>query len=144
LRVEPGDRDDTQAVEYAFPLSPELIAAKPTGIEVLVELSASPAGASDSVVQVTFNGRPIGEVKLPDAPEGPAAFLGVGSRYGYLVNLSFELSGEDLALLRDASASSLRLGSVQGGFTVFGEKSGRYAIDPTVIVVTEDVPRSAN
>lgn len=144
LRVEPGDRDDAQAVEYVYSLPPELLAAKPTRIEVLAELSAGPAGAHDSVVRATFNGPPLGEVTLPDAPEGPAAFLGGGPRYGYLVVLSLDLSADDLALLGDARAITLRLEPVHGGFTVFGEKSGRYVIDPTIIVVTEDVPGSAN
>jgi hypothetical protein len=144
LRAEPGDHDGAQAVEYAYHLSPELFAARPTRIEVLVELSASPAGARDSVVRATLNGRLLGEVKLPDAPQGPAAFLGNGSRYGYLVNLSSDLSAADLASLGEAKTLSLRLEPVTGGFTVFGEQSGRYSIDPTVIVVTENVPGSAN
>jgi hypothetical protein len=83
-------------------------------------------------------------VKLPDAPQGPAAFLGNGSRYGYLVNLSSDLNAADLASLGEAKTLSLRLEPVTGGFTVFGEQSGRYSIDPTVIVVTENVPGSAN
>jgi hypothetical protein len=144
LRVEPGEQDGAQAVEYSFALSPELLAAKPTQVDVLVELSAGPAGAHDSLVRATLNGWPIGEVTLPDAPEGPAAFLGAGPRYGYLVNLSLDLGAEDAASLRDARALSLRLESVNGGFTVFGERSGRYAIDPTIIIVTEDVPGLAN
>jgi hypothetical protein len=144
LRAEPGDHDGAQAVEYVYHLSPELFVARPTRIEVLVELSASPAGARDSVVRATLNGRLLGEVKLPDAPQGPAAFLGNGSRYGYLVNLSSDLSAADLASLGEAKTLSLRLEPVTGGFTVFGEQSGRYSIDPTVIVVTENVPGSAN
>ena len=142
LRVEPGDHDGTQAVEYAYPMPPELLAAKPIEIEVLLELSAGPTGAHDSSVRATLNGWSLGEVKLPDAPEGPASFLGAGPRYGYLVNLSLDLTTDDLVALQDARALSLRLEPVTGGFTVFGEKSGRYAIDPTVIVVTENVPGS--
>lgn len=140
LRFAPGDRDEAQAVEYVYPLPPEILAAKPTQIEVLAELSAGPPGARNSVVRATLNGRPLGEVNLPDAPEGPAAFLGGGSRYGYLVQLTLDLTAEDLASLRDARTLTLRLEPVSGGFTVFGETSGRYVIDPTVIVVTEDVP----
>jgi hypothetical protein len=144
LRVEPGNHDGAQPVEYAYPLSPELLAAKPVRIEALAELSASPAGAHDSVVRATINGRPLGEVNLPDAPLGPAAFAGNGLRYGYLVNLSLDLSADDLAALQNAKTLTLRLEPVKGGFTVFGEKSGRYAIDPTVIVVTDSVPGPAN
>ncbi|MDA0205966.1 MAG: hypothetical protein O3A53_02965 [Acidobacteria bacterium] len=144
LRVASGDQDGAEAVEYAYSLPPEIIAATPTEIEVLLELSASPAGAHDSSVQAILNGRLIGEVNLPDAPQGPAAFLGKGPRYGYLVNLHLDLSTGDLASLREAKSLSLRLEPVSGGFTVFGEKSGRYAIDPTVIIVTENVPGSAN
>lgn len=144
LRVEPGEHDGAQAVEYSFALSPELIAARPIRIEVLAELAASPAGTQNLVVRATLNGSPLGEVTLPDAPAGPAAALGAGPRYGYLATFSLDLAAEDLASLRDARALSLRLEPVNGGFTVFGERSGRYVIDPTVIVVTEDVPRSAN
>ena len=95
-------------------------------------------------MRATINGQPLGEVNLPDAPQGPAAFLGNGPRHGYLVNLSLDLSAADLASLRDTRSLTLRLESVKGGFTVFGEKSGRYLIDPTVIVVTENVPGSVN
>jgi hypothetical protein len=144
LRAEPGDHDGSQSVEYSFALSEELLAAKPTRMELLAELSASPAGALNSVVRVTLNGRLMGEVTLPDAPEGPAAFLGGGPRYGYLVNLGLDLSAEDLASLPNAKSLALRLEPVTGGFTIFGERSGRYVIDPTLIVVTEDVPGSAN
>ncbi len=144
LRVEPRDHDGSQPVEYSFALSEELLAARPIRIEVLAEISASPAGDLNSVVRATLNGRLIGELTLPDAPEGPAAFLGDGPRYGYLANLGLDLSAEDLASLRDARALSLRLEPVTGGFTVFGERSGRYVIDPTLIVVTENVPGSAN
>lgn len=144
LRVEPGDHDGAQTVEYAYPFSPDLASAKPTEIGVLVELSAGPAGAQDSTVRATLNGRPLGQVNLPDAPQGPAAFLGKGPRYGYLVNLNLNLTADDLAALRNATTLSLRLEAVDGAFTVFGEQSGRYAIDPTLIVVTEDVPGAAN
>ena len=144
LRVVAGDHHGAQAVEYTYPLSPEILAAQPTQIEVLVELSTSPAGAHDSAVRATLLGRPIGDVKLPDAPQGPAAFLGNRPHYGYLVNMSLDLTADDLASLREIKKLSLHLESVDGGFTVFGENSGRYAIDPTVIVVTENVPGSAN
>jgi hypothetical protein len=60
------------------------------------------------------------------------------------VKLSLDLSAADLASLRDTRSLSLRLEPVNGLFTVFGEKSGRYSIDPTIIVVTESVPGSAN
>jgi hypothetical protein len=142
LRVAPGDHDAAETVEYSYSLSPEIVAATPTHIEVLVELSASPAGAHNSSVRAILNGRVIGDVNLPDAPQGPAAFLGNGPRYGYLVKLSLDLSAADLASMRDAKSLSLRLEPVNGGFTVFGEKSGRYSIDPTIIVVTANVPGS--
>lgn len=144
LRVEPGEQDDAQAIEYSFAMSPELSTAKPTQVEFLAELSAGPAGAHNSVVGVTLNGRLMGEVTLPDAPQGPAGFLGEGSRYGYLVRLSLDLSADDLTSLREARSLAIRLEPVDGEFAVFGEGSGRYAIDPTAIVVTQDVPGSAN
>jgi hypothetical protein len=83
-------------------------------------------------------------VNLPDAPEGPAALVDGGQRYGHLVNLALDLDAEGIASLQGANTLTLRLEPVRGAFTVYGERSGRYLIDPTLIVVTENVPGSAN
>lgn len=152
LRAAPGDGDEiresdgSELIEYVYPLAPEEFAASPIRVEILAELAAHPAEAIPTVVQVLLNGREIGEFNLPDAPRGPASFIGAGTdpRYGFLAKLSLNLTAEDIVALSRTQALSLQFVPVTGGFAIFGERSGRYLIDPTIILVTENVPGSAN
>ncbi len=152
LRAAPGEglevreSDGTESIEYVYSLAPEEIAAGPTAVEVLTEIATYPPGEDGSLVRVLLNGREIGELNIPGGPTGPAAVVatGSGSRYGYLAKLRVDLTAEDIVALRQRRELSLEFVPVRGGFAVFGERSGRYVIDPTVILVTENVPGSAN
>lgn len=152
LRTAPGDGVEVResvgdaSVEYVYPLAPAELTAGPTQLEVLAEIASHPAGSAPAVVQVLLNGRDIGELSLPDGPTGPAAVATQSgdARYGYLVKLPVDLTVEDIALLNQRQLISLEFVPVSGGFVLFGERSGRYIIDPTIILVTDNVPGSAN
>lgn len=152
LRAVPGEglevreSDGTESIEYVYSLAQEEIAAGPTAVEVLAEIATYPPGEDGSLVRVLLNGKEIGELNIPGGPTGPAAVVAGsgGSRYGYLSKLRLNLTAEDIVELRRRRELSLEFVPVRGGFAVCGERSGRYVIDPMVILVMENVPGSAN
>ncbi len=99
-------------------------------------------------VNVLVNGRLVEKVHFPDDPADARGILSHAcgkdpGSYGYLTRV--KLSGHRLSQLM-ASVSERRVLSVafevaedaahKGGFALYGDRMGRYAVDPTVVLVT--------
>lgn len=98
-----------------------------------------------SVLQVSVNGTAAGTVTLPDDPADHRGVLSWHAQlrdkklreagtYGYLVNVS--LPPEAIAAAAAAKEIVLRLevdAASSGGLALYGEKFGRYPLDPTLV-----------
>lgn len=146
-------------LEYRIPMPGEF---DPQAIEeVALRLEASAAVGTfnlqtdehrtPSLLLLSLNGIRMGEVLLPDAPadsRGFLSYLNAGfpflyGSYGYLV--SAEVSSEDLVPLKESLLEEgvfvLRLevpeGDVGNGLRIYGDRLGRYALDPFLCIKTE-------
>lgn len=101
-------------------------------------------------VNVLLNGKLVEKVHYPDDPADARGVLSHAcgkdpGSYGYLTRV--KVSGEKLSQLLP-SISERRLlsiafevpaeGADKGGFALYGDRIGRYAVDPTVTLVTSE------
>jgi predicted transcriptional regulator len=100
-----------------------------------------------SAVRIDVAGKSVGVFELPDDPADHRGILSwraqprdgmlreAGS-YGYLVRAS--IPGEALETAQAAGQIAIRLevdGALPGGLAIYGERFGRYPIDPSIILV---------
>jgi hypothetical protein len=105
-------------------------------------------------VRVNIGGVDVDPVDLPDDPADARgvlshqAYFHHGS-YGFLARRELDLSGQPGLVERLRRNPVLRViltvpeGEGAHGLTVFGERTGRYPLDPTLIVETADAVESA-
>ncbi len=94
-------------------------------------------------VKISLNGKELGQVELPDDPADSRGVLSHAAgvhrgSYGYLVKLELKPDDALVQALDQSGKLRLRIESLEGGLSVYGEKMGRYPIDPTVTIVTRD------
>jgi hypothetical protein len=100
------------------------------------------------VVEIRLGGEDLQAAALPDDPADARgllshmAYFHHGS-YGYLVKRELDLTGNAAFLERLKKDRTLRLvlrvprGGPAAGLSVHGERTGRYPLDPTLIIETE-------
>ncbi len=94
-------------------------------------------------IKVLVNGVELGEVALPDDPADSRGVLSHAAgahhgSYGYLVQLTLAPDAKFVEQLSQTGKLRLRIESLDGGLSVYGERMGRYPIDPTLTVVTRE------
>ena len=149
-------------VEYRFDVPEPVLAAKPLKLELLIELAAKAAGERlswprvhnpldypqtdarkhPSQVRIRLADEDLGSVPLPDDPADARGALSHHAKfnhgsYGFLVRKEVELDDRARARLARRPVIRLVLEAGDGGLSVHGERTGRYPVDPTVIVHTE-------
>jgi hypothetical protein len=97
-----------------------------------------------SDVQVSINGKTVREERLKDDPSDARGVLSHHYRidpgsYGYLIDS--RIAARDLIGTGDVGIRTLKIrfevrstDRQQGGLSIFGERAGRYAFDPTLIL----------
>ncbi|WP_156225860.1 glycoside hydrolase family 2 TIM barrel-domain containing protein [Pseudactinotalea suaedae] len=147
--------------EYEVPVPEVIRSGEATEATLLLEVaSAQTAGVYDrnhvtsarrypAELTVTVNGHELPAVLLSDDPHGPLALAGrtrgslgpdFGNRYGFRIAVPI-----DAATLGEGETATLRLASDGGGLSVFGVRSGRHGLAPTLVggTVTVDDERPA-
>lgn len=132
--------------ELRFEIPEKVFQAGVKGIEALVELAAIAPGGR---LLPTLAGRELERLEIPEAVSGAGAVLSrhSGERpalHGALLRLPVAV---DEAFLRALAANPVLTLDAAGGpaLRLFGETSGRYPLDPTLILETEEAvgPESA-
>jgi hypothetical protein len=153
-------------VEYRFDVPEEVINAGPVKLTFLAELATKAGGEklawparpshfpqTDGVkhpgsVEIRIGGAAVESASLPDDPADARGVLSHlasfhhGS-YGYLVKREMDLTADAGLLKRMQKDRTLRVvlrvahGEGAAGLSVYGDRTGRYPLDPTLIIETE-------
>lgn len=151
-------------VEYQFEVPREVIEAGPVRLGLLAELAAKARDGklswpqeitlldypqTDTIkhpatVNIIVNGHRLEPVQLADDPADAHGVLSHHAgfhhgSYGYLVRGELVLAGLDgfLENLRRRPLVRVIFEVPGGGLAVYGERTGRYPLDPTIIIETE-------
>jgi hypothetical protein len=155
-------------VEYQFEVPPEVIEARPMRLGLLAELAAkardeklawpqemtlldypqTDAVKHPATVNIIVNGHRLEPIQLADDPADAHGVLSHQAgfhhgSYGYLVRGELMLAGLEgfLENLRRRPLVRVIFEVPGGGLAVYGERTGRYPLDPTIIIETErDIP----
>ena len=125
--------------DLSFEIPEAVFAAKIKGVEILVELASIAPGGK---LLPTLAGQPLGALEIPEAVSGAGAMLSrmAGERpalHGALLRFPVKVDDELISALR--ANPTLTLDAVGGpALRLFGETSGRYPLDPTLIFDTEE------
>ncbi len=137
--------------EYAIRLPKDLELRAMTSMELLFEASAAYPGFRQtepekypSEVTCSVNGVEVGTVTLPDSPadtRGALSYInGVPGKYGYLNRV--RVDGEKVKAIQSKltdGALTIRYevkanAKHTGGLVIYGERLGRYPVDPMVVI----------
>ncbi len=125
-------------LEHRFEIPADVLAAGVTKLELLAELATR--DGENGLVRVTLGEVAAGDLELPDDPKDAQGILSPDGSHGYLVRL--ELTPDAALVERMQSDRALVVAfevpkERPAGLSIYGERSGRFPVDITLIVTTE-------